>query len=206
MTPSPWRTIWRHPAQTIRRVADTEPRQWVIGLSVAAGIIWTLAALRYSGINCSRNFVDLLYLTALVAPLIGIAGLQLAALANHLTARMLGGAAEFRATLAATVWPVAPLAVVLPLLLANALMHRDHFFCAPDVAQQGLLPGSGATTVLMLVAAVWTLLLSPVLVAAVHRFSLLRGISTVLLAQIFLQTAVAVVVGVLVTAAVFLTA
>lgn len=114
---TPWLSLWIRPRQTIQRIVDEDPGRQVLLIAALLGVQMGFSySMAYSA-GDHLSYRNLLLFIAFGAPLLGIALYCAMAYSLGLTARLFGGQAGFRPTLAALSWGNMPAIWALPLWL-----------------------------------------------------------------------------------------
>lgn len=155
-TPSPFLTMWTKPAETIRRIVDTDPKYFVLALAALSGAV--------SGLS---NYVgrDLIYLGCgiILGPIFGILGLYITGAIYTWIGYMHGGRATSEQVRAAVAWSLLP-------TIAGSLLAL-------------LLAIFGTSTIancILSLLAIYSLILLVSAIKEVHQFSTSNSIFTIL--------------------------
>lgn len=177
-------SIWTEPRATIRRIVDTDPTHYVIGLAVAGPVVFSLYSQWSQALQDNANLSVLwpLWVALAVASqaILGVIILYLNAALFKWSGALLGGVAnrvEVRAAIAWSQIPTITLAVVmLAALLAGIPMPKvvpGEQFKIDSAFYRVLVIGS--------VLGIWGLVVQLKCLAEVHRFSTWRALGAVLL-------------------------
>jgi signal peptidase I len=176
--PSPWRTTWLAPRETIARLVATDPRRDVLLLAVlggVSGLIGNVIAERPAWLTSSWQLPAL---TVVGGALVGVISLYLTGFLLRWSGRLLGGAATQAETRAAVAWSslpnIASLAIYLVALLVLVVW--------PEAIDREIL------AIILLVAAgllaIWTVILQVAMLSRAHRFGIGRAVLSYLMVAV----------------------
>ena len=177
--------LWIAPRETIRRLVDTDPTRYVIGLAMLRGALGRLEIAWFSALSQRTPLGPLWPLgvafRVVLGAIVGVIGLYVGAWLVGIFCRILGGissAIEMRAALAWSHVPgITAAAVSIALVLFGAI--------DPPEFKHGRLPVmTGSTIELMLVNLVligWGVVVQLNCVGEVNRFSAWRALGAILL-------------------------
>jgi hypothetical protein len=181
----PFFSLWITPRQTIRRLVDTDPTRYVIGLAMLRGALGRLEIAWFSALSQRTQPSPLwpvgVAFKVLLGAIIGVIGLYVGAWLVGFFCRILGGvssAIEMRAALAWSHVPGITAALVsIALVLSGALDP-------PEFRHSRLPVMTGSTIELMLVNAVligWGIAVQLNCIGEVNRFSAWRALGAIVL-------------------------
>ena len=176
--PSPWRTIWFSPRQTIRRLIDgVVQTSWVPVVALAAVTQAFTASL--DGDSGRLLSASDAVMPGVIAAAQLVFGIVVGPFVLAFVGRWFGGDADPADLRQAIAWSYAPLAAVtivwVPVLLARA---------ANTATTEGVGVGVVVATVATVIAYVWSLPLLVIGVAEAQRFSIARAIGSILILAI----------------------
>ncbi|MCO6045119.1 YIP1 family protein [Aeoliella sp. ICT_H6.2] len=186
---TPWTSIWTKPRLTVRQVLDTDPKRYVLLITVLAGVSNGLVN-SVEPLANTPDLGELMRLGAVVA-LIG-AGVSLVALfivgwIFTGLGRLSGGVGrsfELRTAIAyanvISVW-------CLPLNVCGVLVYWYVEHNPGELAMLGMLLAIG---LIMVVCGIWQLVVLSATVAEAHQFAGRQGAATVLLPVLLIAAAV----------------
>ncbi len=121
-------SIWLHPAETIKRIIDTDPRLLVVPLAVTAGTAIMLSSFDRSG---GLSLPAAIGLVVFLGYCYGMAVLYLEGGLLFWLGRRLGGKGAFIEVRAAVAWGMAPRAALVILYLLRIARYGEDFFTRP---------------------------------------------------------------------------
>ena len=181
----PFFALWIAPRATIRRLVDTDPTRYVIGLAMVRGALGRLEIAWFGALSRRTPLGPLwpvgVAFGAVLGAIVGVIGLYVGAWLVGIFCRILGGvssAIEMRAALAWSHVPgITAATVSIALVLFGALN--------PPEFRHGRLPVmNGSTIELMLLNVVligWGIAVELNFIGEVHRFSAWRALGAILL-------------------------
>jgi len=181
----PFFSLWIAPRETIRRLVDTDPTRYVIGLAMLRGALGRLEFAWFSALSQRTSPSPLwpvgVAFRVVLGAIVGVIGLYVGAWLVGLFCRILGGvssAIEMRAALAWSHVPGITAAIVsIALVLCGALNP-------PEFKHSRLPVMTGSTIELMLVNAVligWGVVVQLNCIGEVNRFSAWRALGAIVL-------------------------
>ncbi|MBX7245594.1 MAG: YIP1 family protein [Candidatus Sumerlaeaceae bacterium] len=173
MTPSPFRTIWTSPRETIRRIVANDPEFYVIFLTCLVGIQGSLdrASARSLGDKWPVPFIIGLACTA--GPVGSLLSLWLFSHLIRWTGRWLGGTAIREHIRTAIAWGYVPVVFSLPLWIPELALFGSELFTeeTPRLdSQPELLISFLAFCAVEVVLGLWALVLFCNTIAEVQGF------------------------------------
>ena len=202
---APWFTIWIRPRATIRKIVETDPEHFVLGIAWVSG---ALAALNLEvGLNTgqmSSKLPNATNLTAWISTLgpvglaafafslgvFGVAMIYLLGMLYRWSGALLGGIAQTVEVRSALAWSQVPAIYVTTLGVLVVLLSP----AAPS-EEPAALPLFSWWTVLRGALGIWAFIISVKALGEVHGFSAWRGFGAMLIG-IFVM--VGVILGVLI--------
>jgi hypothetical protein len=177
--------LWIAPRETIRRLVDTDPTRYVIGLAMLRGALGRLEIAWFSALSQRTPLGPLWPLGVafgvVLGAMVGVIGLYVGAWLVGIFCRILGGissAIEMRAALAWSHVPgITAAAVSIALVLFGAIDP-------PEFKHSRLPVMTGSTIELMLVNVVligWGVVVQLNCIGEVNRFSAWRALGAILL-------------------------
>jgi len=115
--PSPWRSVWLRPRDTIERIVASNPRRHVLLLAALGGMATVLSGLILAGL-INQLFDQRLAIIAVGGSVLGVVGLYIYGLSFKLWGTVLGGQASAPELRAALAWGVTPSAISLAICFA----------------------------------------------------------------------------------------
>jgi hypothetical protein len=184
---SPWFTIWTSPRATIRRIVDSDPSRFTIGIAWIAG---ALAALNFeTEMNAGvppANFAGSAWLAsssseglAIVAFMLGVGGvvmLYLLAMLYRWSGGVLGGTAQVVEVRSALAWAQVPaiyITVLGVLAVIVGLTARD--------AQSTTYQSFSWWALIQAVLGIWAFIILLKTLGEVHRFSAWRALAATII-------------------------
>lgn len=186
LSPTPFKTIWLAPRQTVRRIVDFNPALHVFALIAIAGINRSLD--RASGKNMGDKLplAAILSLALLVGSLGGLFSMWVYSHLIRLSGRLLGGVASREQIKAAMAWAAVPSVAASVLWIPKLLLFGDELFRSETPRMDESRWASGAWVGFVsveLVLGVWTVVLLCNTVAEVQGYrSAWRGLGNMTLA------------------------
>jgi Yip1 domain len=190
-----WLTIWYRPRATMRRIVDTDPRKFVLGIAWLAGALALLnSQVAVATLDLPANaphFPRLgptgITIAAFLFGVLGVVGLYGVAALYRWAGGILGGTATAVEVRAALAWSQVPgIYFIVVTIIATML----GLYTAP--APHSVSPLNLVETVV----GFWVLVISLKCLGEVHRFSAWRALGAILLGTLAI---LAVVLGVVIT-------
>ena len=179
---APWVTIWTSPRATIRRIVDTDPGKFAVGIAWVAGALGALdfeisAQRTQTGGAVMARWLDSIGALgfaafACILGLFGVAMLFFLGRPYRWSGEILGGTAQSVEVRAAIAWAQVPAIYITVLGVVAAII------ASPEPAPTAPFP---LWSLVRGILGVWALVISLKTLAEVHRFSAWRGLGTVLL-------------------------
>jgi len=177
--------LWIAPRETIRRLVDTDPTRYVIGLAMLRGALGRLEIAWFSALSQRTPLSPLWPLgvafRVVLGAIVGVIGLYVGSWLLGIFCRILGGlssAIEMRAALA---WSHVPGITAAAVSIALVLFDTIN----PPEFKHGRLPEmTGSTIELMLINLVlvgWGVVVQLNCIGEVNRFSAWRALGAILL-------------------------
>jgi xanthosine utilization system XapX-like protein len=181
----PFFSLWIAPRETIRRLVDTDPTRYVVGLAMLRGALGRLEIAWFSALS-QRTPVSPLWpvgvaFRVVLGAILGVIGLYVGAWLVGIFCRILGGvssAIEMRAALA---WSHVPGITAATVSIALVLFGAVN---PPEFKHSRLPVMTGSTIELMLVNAAligWGVAVQLNCIGEVNRFSAWRALAAILL-------------------------
>lgn len=189
----PWFTIWTSPRATIRKIVDTDPRRYVIGIAWLGGALAALNAnVTFATMKLPPSYPRMpmvmhgpagTAVSAFLQGLVAIAVLYAGGSLLRWAGGMLGGTAQTVEVRAAIAWGQVPeiYLIVLRVMLAVSGLHTVTF--PPEFSPYGIL---------LAVLGIWGLIVWLKCLGEVHHFSAWRALGASALA---LFSVVGVLIG-----------
>ena len=190
-----WLTIWYRPRATIRRIVDTDPRKFVLGIAWLAG---ALAALNNqvaaATIDLPANVAHFprlgpigITIAAFIFGVLSVVGLYGLASLYRWSGHILGGTAAKVEVRAALAWSLVP-GIYLTVVTIAATMLGFYTAPAPDL--------TSPLNLVQTTIGIWVFVIALKCLGEVHRFSAWRALGAILLGTLAMF---AVVIGVVAT-------
>ncbi len=196
---SPWLTIWLHPRQTIRWIADTNPRQGVHLIACISGLSWALSVASAFHLGDVLSLPAIAGVAAIGGPLLGLAGLYAGGALYTVFGRVFGGKGVAVQLRAAFAWSSLPGVVGVLTWIPRMLLFGPSVFTsmAPAVppGSPSIYVGLGMS-VFNIALAVWSTAIWLISYSEVHAFSVLRGFASLLVGSLVIGVIAAVFAGV----------
>jgi Yip1-like protein len=183
---SPWLTVWVSPRTTIRKIVDSDPHRFIVGIAWVAG---ALAALNLEGINSAEVPVNLTgpvglsslgsigeALFAFVLGVAGVAMVYLLAMLYRWSGALLGGTGQTPEVRSALAWAQVPAIYISLLGVIVAVAGIDE----PTMRTQ-LRPAFSWWALVQAALAVWAFVITLKMIGEVHRFSAWRAFAATIL-------------------------
>jgi len=205
---APWFTICFSPRSTIRKIVDSDPRPFVVGIAWVAGALAALdLEIQFNSGPATPNIPEFVtnflgsmgpYSMAGLAFALGVVAVGMLYLLGFLyqwSGRVLGGTASASEVRAALAWTQAPAIYVNVVGVVLAILSPD----AVDL-QPGAPPTISAWSVIRVVLGLWIFVISLKTLGEVHRFSAWRAAAAMMIGNFALGSAlvlgiIAVMVG-----------
>jgi hypothetical protein len=177
---TPFFTIWTEPRATIRRIVDTDPTRYVIGLATIGPAISTLTSLWSKALGDNSNLSAfwpisvLLYAAAAAA--LGVLSLYLGGAVWRWAGSLLGGVASSVEVRAAIAWSSVPGIAGAVIALIAILLGLP----MPQMTAQGMPrvdPAFYRITTFEGIIGIWSLVVLLKCIGEVHRFSAWRALA-----------------------------
>lgn len=200
---NPWLTIWIWPRRTIRQIVDADPKYWLPLLIVLEGLARGLDIASNRNLGDTLSLSGILVLAGVMGPLGWLIGVFIWSGLLRWTGSRLGGQAESTEVRAAIVWSGIPAVGILLLWIPIlALLGKEMFSSSlPTVEAQPLLALPLLALLLaQTVLSLWSLGLSILCLAEVHRFSVWRSLAATFLSAAIFAVPIACLLIMMVTA------
>jgi hypothetical protein len=198
ITPSPLKTVWIRPRETVRRVVTENPQLHMILFVCLAGIAKALDR------ASMRNFGDRMSLPAIIVgaciagPIGSLFSLWVFSHLTHWTGRWIGGSASSEHVGTAVAWASVPLVLTLPLWVLQISIFGTELFTkeTPHLdANPFLLVLYIAIAVIETILGIWSFVLLCKMIAEVQGFrSAWLGLGNILLSSVVIAVPVLIVV------------
>jgi hypothetical protein len=200
---NPWLTVWIWPRRTIRQIVDADPRYRFVLLVVLAGFARGLDFSSNRSIGDTVSLPTIFLLAAIMGPIGWLIGVYIWGGLLRWTGSWLGGEANSAEVRAAVVWSGVPAIAILLIWIPIVALSRGEIFSSsmPTVEAQPLLalPLLGFFLI-QIVLSLWSLGLSVLCLAEVHRFSVWRSLAAALLGAIIFIVPLACLLALMLTA------
>ena len=182
ISPKPWKTIWLHPRDTVRRIVADDPSYGVVLLACLSGVSSVLDRASFRNLGDQVPLATILILACTLGPLIGLLSLWAASHLVRWTGNWLGGSASRTHIKTAMAWALVPVVFALLLLVPELILFREEVFTSGTPSIDSNLAPALALFLLEIVLGVWSLVLACHTVAEVQGFrSAWRGLGNILL-------------------------
>lgn len=181
----PFFALWIAPRETIRRLVDTDPTRYVVGLAMLRGALGRLAFAWFGAWSHSAPLSPLwpvgVAFKVVLAAIVGVIGLYLGAWLVGIFCRVLGGVASAVEMRAALAWSYLPGITAATVSIAVVLLGAVD----PPEFKPGHLPVvTGSTIELVLLNGVlvgWGVVVQLKCIGEVNRFSAWHALCAILL-------------------------
>src|SRR5579871_6805794 len=136
---SPWISIWTEPRMTISQIVQKNPNQGLWILAWIYGFLSFLNGSQSLSLGKDMNFLLILFLAVVIAPLWGMVVFGVWSLVVHLIGKMLKGQASFSFVRAAFAWSCVPLAVNILLWIILLFTFGESLFQTMQATVQPML-------------------------------------------------------------------
>lgn len=185
---SPWFTIWTSPRATIRKIVDSDPRKFVLG------IMWTAGALGALNLEVSLSQVRLpegndaaamlgspivIAVLAFVLGVFAVIALYASGALLKWSGGILGGTASAVEVRSAIAWSNVPeiYLTTVGIILMIAGLYTPSFATSPAAA---IRSSFSAFNLLVLIVGIWAFVIQMKCLGEVHHFSAWRAFASIL--------------------------
>ena len=186
LAPSPLKTIWTTPRETVRRIIERDPAYGVILITCLLGLDRSLSNAMNRNLGDRFSTSSILLLACVLGPLGGLLTLWIGSYLIRWTGTWLGGTASRAHLRTAMAWSGIPALVAMPLWIPELLVFGSELFTAEtsriddSPAKLALLVGF---SLIELVLGIWSFVLLCHTVAEVQTYrSAWRALSNLVLA------------------------
>jgi xanthosine utilization system XapX-like protein len=182
---TPFFALWTAPRETIRRLVDTDPTRYVIGLAMLRGALGRLEIAWFTALS-QRSPLSPLWpvgvaVKAVLGAILGVIGLYLGAWLIGIFCRILDGVSSALEMRTALAWSHVPGITAAALSIALVLFGAVN---PPEFKHHGLPVMTGSTIELLVVNVVligWGVVVQLNCIGEVNRFSAWRALGAILL-------------------------
>jgi len=190
-----WFTIWYQPRATIRRIVDTDPKKFVLGIAWFAGAMAALnstlmvAATRFpSGARHFPQFGPIgIAFAAFLCGVFSVIGLYGLGALYRWSGYILGGTAQAVEVRAALAWAQVPGLYLAAVMIIATMLGLNTLAVPPSVS---------TFSVVQSIVGIWLAIISLKCLGEVHRFSAWRALGAILLGTL---AVIGVALGVVIT-------
>ena len=194
---NPWFSIWVQPRATMRQILDRDPRRMVHLLALAAGALGGLEAHVPAPASEMMPLPAIVTMKLILGALGALLFLYLFGFLIRLTGGWLHGTGEFVAVRSALAWSMIP-NIWAGLLLLPLLVYMGAEALNFDPVEAIQEPGGAVLlvplTLLTMVIAIWSIVITIKCVAEAHRFSAWNGFGAALLSIFIVSVPIVMIV------------
>jgi hypothetical protein len=184
-----WTMMWFRPRVVIRTLLENSPQYRLTPLIIFGGIAQALSNSANQNLGEWISTGQLILICILVGPLGGLVSLYLMSWVIQQVSQRMGGEANMTALRTAIAWSWVPLVTLLPLWVPRLILFKDELFKSKTPTIDSIATLSHLYDISLFIdqaVAIWSMVLVYAAVSEANKFSIFKGVVSVLISSILI--------------------